>query len=191
MATGSRGKTIGIVLGGAFTLVIGFALVWGMLIGFDAEPSAVDRGRLVTVADLDLVDFEPDPAAASFTRTNYVDGTHILEYEYDSDTLYVYSSLTHENTTHDARQAYTMQNAGVNLMLHFEEGVELVERNELARWGDQSSTQVYVSAGEEVGYYVNARKGSDVCGLVIVGVEFETGGLQRIVTTTFDRATDG
>ena len=189
IAKPSRKHLIWIIVIVTLVLPLGGLAAYGFFVGYDVELKQGDRERMFTVADLQLVTVEEDPAAAKTMRTMYLDGSHTLEYEYETDELYLYSMLSRERTPIDARNVYNAQLAGASLMSQFQDDVELENRDDLAKWGDQSLTRLVKNSGREVGYYVNARKNNDVLTLIVVGVVYGTeGDLQDVVSKAFDRA---
>ncbi len=166
-------------------LVLGVPAVgvaaYGMFAGFEVETEAGDRERVVTVDDLRVEGFEPDPARERLTRTRYIDGSYEVEYEYTEDLVYVWSLHSRERSERDARSVYTGQLAGGALITAFDDEVELRDRKGLLRWGDQSDTKVFVQDGVEFGYVINARKGKDVYGVIISGSVYEPDALEHVV----------
>lgn len=148
-------------------------LMWGMFVGWEAEPKANDRTLVLNTEDLRAVAPELPDQPGTLTRTEYLDGSWTLEFEYETDELYVYSSLSEERSDRDARAVYTGMIAAVPLMVGLEEGMEMADRDDLFQWGDQSTAKELLFEGESTGIALYGRRGRKVINATVGGWVFE------------------
>ena len=181
-------RTLWVILALALGMPVVGVVLYGAFVGFDVQIEPGDRDRVLNIDDIGLVDFEPDPGAEKLVRTRYIDGTVGLEYEYETEALYVWCLYSEEHSERDARNVYMGQKAGGHLMAAFDDGTELVDRPGLFAWGDESTAKVFMVDGVEAGYYIDARKGKHVFGVMISGVRFEEGAVQDVVVAAFERS---
>jgi hypothetical protein len=147
------------------------------------EVTPADRQLVVTVDDLApwLDDVTPDRSAETVQKSRYFDGSWDIEYEYehpDEDVpLYINSSVTVEHTTQDARTTYASLGVGVRIGLTVSktEGMQLVDRNDLYRWGDQSRCTLVTVGGRPVGTLFLARKATYVFYFAVTGLALDNG----------------
>lgn len=148
-------------------------LMWGVFVGYEADLEPGDRKLVLTSDDLTVFDPQLVPGPDKITRTEFIDGSWVVESEYESDALYVYTSLNHEPTERDARAVYTGIRAAAPLMAGLEEGVTLEDRDDLFRWGDTHHAKAFMYNGEPTGVAVFARRGKSVITVSIGGWIFE------------------
>jgi hypothetical protein len=181
-------RTLWVILALALGIPVVGVLFYGAFVGFDVRTEPGDRHRVLNIDDLGIEDFEPDPNAEKLVRTRYIDGTVGLEYEYETDDLYVWCLYSEEHTERDARNVYVGQKAGGGLMTAFDDEVELVDRPGLFSWGDESDAKVFMVDGVEAGYSIGARKGKHVFGVMITGLVYDEGALQDVVVAALERS---
>lgn len=146
---------------------------WGMFIGFEATPTAADRTLVLNTEDLRAVAPDLPDQPGTLTRTEYLDGSWTLEYEYETDELYVYSSVSEERSERDARAMYMGMAAAVPIIVGLEEGAQMVDRDELFQWGDQSTAKELLFEGESTGIAIYGRRGRKVINATVGGWLFE------------------
>ena len=178
---------IGLVI--AVASVLAVVVVWGMIIGFEADVSAEDRALLPTVADLGVDPSEIDPNRGTYRRTNYIDGTYAVEYEYEDPNYYMFVSVDHERNERDARTVLMGGSIGASLVMQLEDGVELVEDATLYTGADQRECGRFEFEGTTYGYQIGARKGSNVVWFSVSGFVWEDPdlALREIIDPVFDR----
>lgn len=130
-----------------------------------------DRSYAIEPADHDVVleaaevvqalglTHEVDPSAESWTKQRAFDGAWEVEYEYESDELYVMHSLFVDATASDARTVYLGLSFGMNIADAGEQDFELVEVPGLLEWGDQQECNAMRASGLDVGVMCIAQKG--------------------------------
>lgn len=148
-------------------------LLWGMFVGWQVELEPGDRKLVLNTDDLATIDPQIVTGSDSIVRTKYLDGTWAIESEYETELLYVYSSVTHERTERDARNVYLGVRSAGPLMAGLEEGVTLADRDDLFHWGDDHTVKEFRYQGEPAGVAVYARNGTTVITVSIGGWIFE------------------
>jgi hypothetical protein len=147
-------------------------VMWGFLVGFSAEPSDEERAMLPTVEDLGLIDGQ-GRSGGTYAKTRYIDGTWMVEYEYEDPGLYMYASIDRENTERDARTVFAAQSAGAAVALRIAGEVETVDDSSLYSGGDQRECERLVFGGATSGYMVTVRQKKDIVSLFVSGVVYD------------------
>lgn len=100
-----------------------------------------------------------------------------MVYEFDDpdnpDAPYVSCSVTVEPNSSDALISYKGVQLGLNIGFNSQSGTSQMERNDLFRWGDQSSFHVLCVHGVPIGNSFTAIKGKRVFMMTFSGVFFE------------------
>lgn len=142
--------------------------------------TAADRSVLVTAEHTaDWVDdFVFRPELETATKKRFLDGRHELVYFYhDPDNgVYIYCTVGYEPKEADAHLTYVGQKGVASLDLKMSDDIKVENRDELFRWGDESSFALLTSDGEPVGNMFTARKGRCTFHLIVGGAfYFEDG----------------
>lgn len=187
-----------LVLGlmGAALLGLLFVLGGGALFIFTAKDEALssdDRSALMTVSILSewMEGFEPDLSKETVVKQRYLDRSYDMEYEFDDpdnpDAPYVSCSVTVEPNSSDALISYKGVQLGLNIGFNSQCGTSQMERNDLFRWGDQSSFHVLYVHGAPIGNSFTAIKGKRVFMMTFSGVFFEdTPAIQELLQPRLD-----
>jgi hypothetical protein len=149
----------------------------------EEEVTAKDRQLVVDVEALAewIGDYVPDPRNETITKTRYIDRSLEIEYVYDGGAdesePYLQCCVSWEPKLGDARAGYVAMWGGAKLGITYlaETEAEVVERNDLFRWGDQSRFGIITADGAPCGNIFIARKGRFVFLLAIGGVYFDEG----------------
>ena len=180
------------VVGGSLLLVAAGALF--MLTARDEPLTAEDRQHL---PDIELLaeltdDFAPDENDATVTKMRYIDGSYDIEYEYDSPddffAPYIYYCLTVEPNHGDAMTTYGLSWQATKIGMWGEDAeIEIVERNDLFKWGDASRFAIIKADGAPTGNIFVARSGRIVVDMIISGIYFDTpGGFGSLMNPTLE-----
>ncbi len=143
------------------------------------DMSPAEREALLTAADLWALEGQGravDPAHEKATRTDQVDGTVDLTYEFESTSppVYVATNVTLTENADRAREAYRGQATASSLGLTMaERHLALEDRPALYRWGDESRAALVTASGKPVGNFFIARKGSRVFLSLVTGAWFD------------------
>lgn len=118
---------------------------------------ADQRDVLVTASDLGpwLGGHKIDPAREKVDAT-YSFGSNEYEYEYETDELFVYSTLHMEQDIGEAGSAYRILGLGTAIGLA-DTGVERFPCDPSLKWGDESKCEVLKAEGVEVGAIIRVR----------------------------------
>ena len=158
---------------------------WGLLFvatGKEEPVTAADRAVLV---DIDLLtewmvdEYIPEKRGESLIKTRYIDGSYDIEYEYDIpedlNAPYLSCTVTVEPTTSDAQTSYVAMWGGSQLALSLLSDIEIdvVERNDLFRWGDRSRFAILSTEGEPFGNVFITRTGKYIFYIIISGIYFD------------------
>ncbi len=164
-------------------LAIGIAGI-GFLFVYTAksvEVTANDRQVILDINDLAewMEDYSPESQGETYAKHRYIDGSYDVEYEYDrpldSDAPYLSCSVTVEMNRSDARASYlsiwTGGKLGISLL--GDSSVDLVERNDLFAWGDESKMALLTVDGVPLGNVFITRVGNTIFYLTISGLYFD------------------
>lgn len=158
------------------------------------EPTEEDRAALFTIDDFERFedgwDHDFDPELETVTKLRWPDGTLGIEYEYEDEWVYLYSSIDVERSARDARGTYSTLASISRLAGMFEDGVRFERREDLFSWGDRSTFLVMLVDGEDGGYSAVARRGTHVVYAIWSGLVFEPddgGGISALLEPAFAR----
>ena len=147
--------------------------------GKDLPTGDTDRAAVLTVEELGerLQDFAPKPGVAKLSKRRLLDGSHELNYEYDTSTddkggLYLNCVVTVENNATDARNSYLGMKLGgaAGFAISSGKGVKLQDREDLLKWGEDSHSALLTVDGKPGGNFFIARKGTHIFYLIVAGV---------------------
>jgi hypothetical protein len=153
-------------------IAIAGVVMWGIAVGFSVESSEDERAMLPTVADLGLDDGQ-ERSGGTYTKTRYIDGTWMIEYEYEDANIYMHAAIGHEHSQRDARTVFAAEAAVTNVGIGLLTGAERVEDPSLYRGGDERECNRLVVGGQTTGYTISVRDDTDVISLLIGGAVFE------------------
>jgi hypothetical protein len=190
-----------LVLGLGFMAVVGLIVLVaaaGAFFLYTAEEQPFtdkDRQVVVTVDDLMGVveDFSPDHDAETTGKSKYIDKSYEIEYEYEhpdeDQPLFLHSSVSVEPSVSDAKTTYMSVKMGMSIGLSASgEDAQLVDRDDLFQWGDESRCALVTSGGFNVGNFFVARKGTRVFCLMITGHAFDDReSLEKLVKPKLER----
>ena len=151
--------------------------------GKDLPAVEADRAAVLTVEELGerLDDFAVKPNVAKLTKRRLLDGSHELNYEYDTSNdekggLYLNCVITVEKDSTDARNSYLGMKLGgaAGFALSSGKGVKLQDREDLLKWGEDSHSALLTVEGKPGGNFFIARKGTHIFYLIIAGVFFDS-----------------
>jgi hypothetical protein len=124
--------------------------------------------------------FTPLASAETIKKSRYFDGSHEIDYTYDhprdgQQTLYLSNTVGIERDVSEAIGNYHGSRVAIRATMSVlgETKLTHTDRNDLFRWGDDSSLSIISSDGEPVGNLFCARKGNRVFTLLMVGLYFD------------------
>lgn len=181
------------LIAGAVLLLVLLVLGYGMFAGFDGEVSAADRTRLLTATHLaEVYPDAKDAAAGRFTRTRYIDGSIELNYELESDTLYLSSQISYETSKRSARDAYTGMTVGAKAIFMLDESTTEQLNESLPKWGDRSRWSTMMVDGKRSGHVFVGQRGHWTVMFTVGGISFESDqDFADFLTPHLDRMTAG
>ncbi len=151
--------------------------------GKEEPVSARDRAVMVDIDQLSewiFDEYVPEKRGETLTKTRYIDGSYDIEYEYDIpedlNAPYLSCIVTVERKISDAQTSYVAMWSGSQLGMSLLSDVEIdvVERNDLFRWGDRSRFAILFTEGEPFGNVFITRTGKYIFYMVISGVYFDS-----------------
>ena len=172
---------VGSLVGGVL-LIIGLGYLF-VVTGDDEPVTARDLEVLVDIDHLaEWMDngYVPEERAETVIKTRYIDGSYDLEYTYEESdsSLYLYSSVTVEQKISDAHTSYLALWGGFRLGWAMGDDAdvefELVERNDMFEWGDQSRFGLMMADGSPVGNFFITRVDKNIFFFTVVGVFFDS-----------------
>ncbi|MEE2685458.1 MAG: hypothetical protein VYB09_04045 [Planctomycetota bacterium] len=165
--------------------------------GKEEPVTEADRAVLVDIDHLSewmFDEYVPEKRGETVTKTRYIDGSYDIEYEYDIpedlNAPYLSCIITVERKISDARTSYVAMWSGSQLGMSLQSDVEIdvVERNDLFRWGDRSRFAILFTEGEPFGNVFITRTGKHIFYIVISGVYFDhQEGIRGMLSEHLDR----
>lgn len=173
---GSRWKVLWIVL----AVVLGGLLLLAGLVAFylltakDLPVEDKDRAVLLRAEHLvaTVEGYTVDPSLEVFTKQRYFDGSVELDYTYDADDLYVSCTVTMERKASDAKASYIGQVKGAEIGIRLDDA-RFETRNDLLRFGDDSTASVMRMEGAVIGNMFACRSGKLTFLAIWSGITFE------------------
>lgn len=165
-------------------LAAGLVLLVFLYIWTAKELPVGERERQVVLCAEELLIEEEDPPVdpklETITKRRYIDGSHEIEYEYGAESddapIYLYCCVSIENSEEDARSVYGADTVFTHIGMRLgSDQVTHEKRDDIFRYGDQSSFAVIKAGGEPVGNLFSSRIGTKVFSVTIVGVIFDDG----------------
>ena len=136
-----------------------------------------DRDLVLTIGQLQPygLSLPPDFAAyESLTRERWIDGSVMIEYEFEAPEElglpYLYSTAERHPSRADACTSFVAGNLGARLG-----GVELSERNDLFRFGDKSRFGLIMAEGNPAGNFFGMCRGKTAVLVMLGGFYFDDG----------------
>jgi hypothetical protein len=110
----------------------------------------------------------------SFTRERWIDGSVMIEYEFEAPEElglpYLYSSAERHPSNSDACMSFAAGNLGARLG-----GIELSERNDVFRLGDKSRFGLLMAEGNPYGNFFSMCRGRTAFMVILGGFYFDDG----------------
>jgi hypothetical protein len=137
--------------------------------------------------------FEVRPLREKFKKVRYMDGSHEVEYTYETPDgdpypLQIYCTINIERNASDATTTHAANKVGGNIGISTAEGIKLVPRDDLFRWGSDSSMSMVYNQGAPLGHIFFARSDKHVVAIMLYGVYFENREhLEELLTPVLDR----
>ncbi len=152
--------------------------------------TAAERELLFTAEQLSpwLEEGMLDSSAGVFSKP-FSFGSDELEYEYESENLFVSSGIHVESSASEASSTFTMLGLGINIGL----GGENIEKracDDAFSIGDESKCAYLATEGITLGQYVMVREGRRVLFVIIAGIELEADDLRTLITPHVTRMSD-
>jgi len=174
---------IGISIIGGMLLVVGLgALYWAT-----SSEEPLGPNDQAAIVDIDMfLDWSGDPYAPDYSgekliKTRFLDGSYDVDYDFnvpeDPDAPYLNCNITIEKNKADANVSYVSMWTGALLGMHMlgDADVEVTERNDIFRWGDESTFAILSVDGEPFGNMFSARKETRVFFIIFSGTYTDDG----------------
>jgi hypothetical protein len=160
--------------------VIGLGALFNMRVTSVALASD-ERELVVDISHLKewMEGYSPDPAGETLEKTRYIDDSYEIEYVYDlpenEEAPYLSYTLTFEPSASDASTTYVSLWGGTKVAFYVfgEVEVDVQEKNEIFRWGDESRFGLLVAEGRPFGNVFIAKKDKRVVYLLVSGIYFD------------------
>jgi hypothetical protein len=159
------------------------AIAMATLVMFTPSEEAVTAEQRKLVVDIRAVaaqidDYAPDASRETAVQRRYFDRSVDIDYTYEraaGDDIYVKCVYSMAATPGEAKVVYRERcsDRAWKKALAVLKNVELVERNDIFRWGDESRLVVVRAEGKPRGNIFVARKGAAVFYLLITGACFD------------------
>ena len=174
---------IAISIIGGMLLVVGLgALYWAT-----SSEEPLGPNDQAAIVDIDMfLDWSGDPYAPDYSgekliKTRFLDGSYDVDYDFnvpeDPDAPYLNCNITIEKNKADANVSYVSMWTGALLGMHMlgDADVEVTERNDIFRWGDESTFAILSVDGEPFGNMFSARKDTRVFFIIFSGIYTDDG----------------
>ncbi|HEY7820373.1 MAG TPA: hypothetical protein VIG29_19265 [Vicinamibacteria bacterium] len=160
--------------------VIGLGALFNMS-GTSVALASDERELVVDISHLKewMEGYSPDPAGETLEKTRYIDDSYEIEYVYDlpenEEAPYLSYTLTFEPSASDASTTYVSLWGGTKVAFYVfgEVEVDVQEKNEIFRWGDESRFGLLVAEGRPFGNVFIAKKDKRVVYLLVSGIYFD------------------
>ncbi len=160
--------------------VIGLGALFNMS-GTSVALAAGERDLVVDISHLKgwMEDYSPDPTGETVEKTRYIDDSYEIEYVYDlpdnDEAPYLSYTLTFEPSVSDANTTYVSLWGGTKVAFYVfgEVQVDVQEKNEVFKWGDESRFGLLVAEGLPFGNVFVAKKDKRVVYLLVSGIYFD------------------
>lgn len=159
--------------------VVGLGALFNMT-GTSVALAAGERDLVVDISHLQgwMKDYAPNPAGETLSKTRYIDDSFEIEYVYDlpqdDEAPYLSYTVTFEPDESDASTTYVSLWGGtkVGFYVFGDVQVEVQEKNEIFRWGDESRFGLLRTGDRPFGNVFVAKKGKRVVYLLVSGIYF-------------------
>ena len=184
-------KIVLIVLGilvGIVLLIVALGVGY-VLLAKEVPVEAHDKQAVLTAAHMAewIDDFEVDPQRETWKKLKNIDGSHELEYEYETDDFYLNCHVGVDSSRSDAKVNYVAMVTGAQLGAGLEDG-SWEDRASLMRYGEESKASILKVGGNPVGNLFACRKGKRVFLAVWSGVYFDDGnGMRELLEPILER----
>lgn len=161
-------------------LVVGLGALFNMT-GTSVALAASERDLVVDISHLKgwMEGYTPNLAGETVSKTRYIDDSFEIEYVYDlpedEKAPYLSYTVTFEPNETDASTTYVSLWGGTKVAFYVfgEVQVEVQEKNEIFRWGDQSRFGLLLAESRPFGNVFVAKKGKRVVYLLVSGIYFD------------------
>ena len=137
-----------------------------------------------------LLDWSGDPYASDYSgekivKIRFFDNSYDVDYNFDipenPNAPYLNCNITVEKNEADANTSYVSMWAGAILGIHMlgDAAVDVSERNDIFRWGEESTFAILSIDGDPVGNIFSARKGTRVFFIIFSGIYTDDRELAR------------
>ncbi|MBT4692209.1 MAG: hypothetical protein HOB73_02575 [Planctomycetaceae bacterium] len=169
---------LGIFIIGAMLLVVGL----GVLYALGSTEERVSRSDQVAIINIDrLLDWSgdlyiPDYSGEKIVKTRFFDGSYDVDYEFDvpedPNAPYLNCNIAIEKNKADAKTTYVTMWAGalVGMKIFGDANIDVIERDDIFRWGDESTFAILSLDGEPFGNMFSTRKGNRVLFIIFSGI---------------------
>lgn len=161
-------------------VVVGLGALFNMT-GTNVALAAGERELVVDISHLRgwIPGYTPNPAGETLSKTRYIDDSFEIEYVYDlpedDEAPYLSYTVTFEPSESDASTTYVSLWGGTKVAFYVfgEVQVEVQEKNEIFRWGDESRFGLLLAGDRPFGNVFVAKKGKRVVYLLVSGIYFD------------------
>ena len=163
---------------------LGAVIGLGALFNLTATNVALADGERELVVDISYLTgwmdgYTPSPSGETLQKTRFIDDSFEIEYVYDlpedDEAPYLSYSVTFEPSVSDAKTTYVSLWGGTKVAFYVfgEVQVDVQEKNELFRWGDESRFGLLLADGRPFGNVFVAKKEKRVVYLLVSGIYFD------------------
>ena len=174
---------IGSCIIGGILLVVGLgALYWAT-----SSEEPLGPNDQAAIVDIDMFldwsgdSYVPDYRGEKIIKTRFFDGSYDIDYDFDvpedQNAPYLNCNITIEKNNVDAKTSYVSMWAGalIGMQMLGDVDVEVIERNDIFRWGDESTFAILSIDGEPSGNMFSTRKGNRVLFIIFSGIYTDDG----------------
>jgi len=163
---------------------LGAVVGLGALFNLTATNVALAAGERDLVVDIShlkgwMEGYTPNLSGESLQKTRYIDDSFEIEYVYDlpedDKAPYLSYSVTFEPSASDANTTYVSLWGGTKVAFYVfgELQVDVQEKNEIFRWGEESRFGLLLADGRPFGNVFVAKKEKRVVYLLVSGIYFD------------------
>lgn len=161
--------TIGVLAVAGIIAALGYFAVHGI----SSRPASEEEKQLVVDADA-LVPYgaEVDPKCGKYTTTRNLDATTAIEYECETESVYIQSMAEVSPNVRDARQSFLIAMGAYKAGVAIGDAT-LQRRDDLLDLGDDSYAAILRAGNESAGNVFVVRQGRVVYATMISGLYFD------------------
>lgn len=177
---------IGVLAVAGIVVALGYFAVHGIS---SRAASEAEKQLVVDAKALIPYGAEVDPKCGKYTTTRNLDATTAIEYECETDSLYIQSTAEVNPNVRDARQSFVIAMGAYKAGVAIGDG-KLEPRDDLLDLGDDSYAAILRAGNASAGNVFVVRQGRVVYSIMITGLYFdEAEPVEELIAPLLEKGT--